>query len=506
MRNLLFAIVGLIFFAGLATDAFAQNDETIVILHTASGDIAIEFFNSDAPNHVQNFVQLAEDGFYDGTLFHRIIPGFMIQGGDPLTKQGESTMDMWGTGGPDKMISQEFNDIKHVRGIVSMARSNDPDSAGSQFFIVHADSTHLDGQYTAFGRIITQESFETLDKLAALETLGTVPSDWSQTKILSTTIMEKSQLPDTLDLESPARSTIPILSDDQLYQNQRLGIQFLAPAGWQIQEPEKTDELVPDVVAVTSGRTIINPSISVTISYANDMTLEQRADDRKDLIQPAVDAGQLEIIGEEFGQLFDRDTYTIRAIGVFQSANFSEQVQFTEITFLENKKFYALTYTTAIAEHDNYLGQLQNALESFTVIDSESVPKPPSEMTDTEDNGCLIATAAYGSEMSPQVQFLREIRDDTVLQTESGSAFMDSFNQFYYSFSPIIADWQRQNPMFNEAVRLAITPLISSLAILNHVEINSESAMIQYGVGIIMLNIGMYFAGPAIVVYRIFRK
>ena len=117
--------------------------------------------------------------------------------------------------------------------------------------------------------------------------------------------------------------------------------------------------------------------------------------------------------------------------------------------------------------------------------------------------GCLIATAAFGSELAPQVQFLREIRDNTVLQTQSGSAFMTGFNQFYYSFSPAIADYERENVVFKEAVKITITPMLTSLAILNYVDIDSEEEMLGYGIGIILLNIGMYFVAPAVVIFKI---
>jgi hypothetical protein len=124
---------------------------------------------------------------------------------------------------------------------------------------------------------------------------------------------------------------------------------------------------------------------------------------------------------------------------------------------------------------------------------------------DVSENGggCLIATATFGSEMTPQVQFLREIRDNTVLQTESGSAFMTGFNQFYYSFSPAIADYERENPMFKEVVKLTLAPLLTSLTLLQYVDIDSESEMLGYGIGVILLNIGMYFIAPAILVMKI---
>jgi len=119
------------------------------------------------------------------------------------------------------------------------------------------------------------------------------------------------------------------------------------------------------------------------------------------------------------------------------------------------------------------------------------------------DGGCLIATATFGSELAPQVQQLREIRDNSLLQTESGSAFMKSFNQFYYLFSPTIADLERENPVFKDAVKLTITPLLSSLSLLNYVDMDSEFEVLGYGISLILLNVGMYFVLPAIVIHRI---
>jgi len=125
------------------------------------------------------------------------------------------------------------------------------------------------------------------------------------------------------------------------------------------------------------------------------------------------------------------------------------------------------------------------------------------EVEGGDGGGCLIATAAFGSEMAPQVQFLRELRDNTVLQTESGFTFMTGFNQFYYSFSPVIADYERENPAFKEVVKLTLTPLLTSLSLLQYVDIDSESEMLGYGIGIILLNIGMYFVAPAVLIMKI---
>jgi peptidyl-prolyl cis-trans isomerase B (cyclophilin B) len=127
------------------------NDEIAMITVTDFGVIELEFYPSRAPNHVENFKKLARSGFYDGTKFHRVIPGFMIQGGDPNTK-GDDT-GTWGTGGPGYQIDAEFNQAPHLRGTLSMARTDDPNSAGSQFFICVAPSPFLDGQYTVFGKV-----------------------------------------------------------------------------------------------------------------------------------------------------------------------------------------------------------------------------------------------------------------------------------------------------------------------------------------------------------------
>jgi len=129
------------------------------------------------------------------------------------------------------------------------------------------------------------------------------------------------------------------------------------------------------------------------------------------------------------------------------------------------------------------------------------------EMKSNENGGgCLIATAAFGSELSPQIQFLREIRDNTVLQTKLGTSFMTSFNQFYYSFSPTIADYERENPAFKEVVKLTLTPLLASLTLLQYADIDSESEMLGYGISIILLNIGMYFVAPAVLITKVRKK
>ncbi len=143
----------------------------VAILTTSAGEIILEFWPDVAPKHVENFTRLAQSGFYDGTCFHRVIKGFMIQGGDPNTKDA-AKQHLWGTGGPGHQVRAEFNDKPHVHGVLSMARSQDPNSAGSQFFICHGDQRFLDRQYTAFGRLIKGD--DVLEKIA---TTATHPGD-----------------------------------------------------------------------------------------------------------------------------------------------------------------------------------------------------------------------------------------------------------------------------------------------------------------------------------------
>jgi peptidyl-prolyl cis-trans isomerase B (cyclophilin B) len=147
----------------------ASNE--VAIIKTTEGEMVLELWSDVAPGHVDNFKNLAKQGFYDGTCFHRVIKGFMIQGGDPLTKDAAKESS-WGTGGPEHRVKAEFNDRPHVRGVLSMARSQDPNSAGSQFFICHQDSRFLDRQYTAFGKLIKGD--DVLEKIA---TTATRPQD-----------------------------------------------------------------------------------------------------------------------------------------------------------------------------------------------------------------------------------------------------------------------------------------------------------------------------------------
>lgn len=155
----------------------AEAAKEVAVIKTSMGEMVLEFWPEVAPKHVENFKALAKKGFYDGTAFHRVIKGFMIQGGDPLTKE-EANRARWGTGDPGYKINAEFNDRPHVRGVLSAARSQDPNSAGSQFFICLERAPHLDKQYTAFGKLIKGE-----DVLMKIGSTPTGPRDVPVTRV-----------------------------------------------------------------------------------------------------------------------------------------------------------------------------------------------------------------------------------------------------------------------------------------------------------------------------------
>ena len=539
MRNAMFGLIfGIILISGVPfvfADSHWQHEGEykLVVLKTTSGKIVLELFPDDAPNHVKNFIDLVESKFYDESRFHRVIDGFMIQGGDPYSKNLQMK-DKWGTGGPDDRVDAEFNDIKHDRGILSMARSQDPDSAGSQFFIVHKKSYFLDGQYTVFGRIITAESYYTLDKIAGVETGDRdVPLNLEDVEILwAKTIFRDAaeNFPNDyvlLDRGPPLRisdpgptqtftppsasSNTPTSSTDtggQPFESKQHGIKFTIPDGWNLQQPPKTSSTSPDFVALGPTTGTIPPAITLTISNTDGQTFDEVVEAKKD---------QLEKIGEGLDVKYNRittingkDVNYLMAQGTFDYGGETLLVIFIETLIYDTEK----VYTFSSISDDLAGGAEQNELLDLAVNSFEILPEgdkinqvegllDEDKTQNEEGGGCLIATAAYGSEMAPQVQFLRELRDNTVLQTQSGTAFMTGFNQFYYSFSPAVADYERENPMFKEAVKVTLTPLLTSLAILNYVDIDTEQEMLGYGIGVILLNIGMYFVAPAAVITAI---
>ena len=546
MKNVIFGlicgsllIIGVTPFVSAASmlDLYDPRD-LVVLIETRSGVLVIDFFYDDAPNHVENFLSLTDSGFYDGTFFHRIIKDFMIQGGDPKTDKSfpspgseQGTLDWfsdapaleWGTGGPDHQTNAEFNNIKHNRGIVSMARSLDVNSAGSQFFIVHENSNFLDTEYTVFGRIVTEESFQTLDRIANIDVAGETPKNPEQTRIKLAEVVPRHTVEhDLLALGPPERTNADVnvfgqQLDPQNYKSKYHGIEFQIPLGWNVQEPPKTHENSPDIVVLGPQIGAIPESLTVTVRDTEGKTFEQLQTEKINTLQPQIDNGSLELKYTGTDQVSGRDVFSMYAQGFFiknSGDTFTPEetldVVFAEVLIYDTPKYY--TISTSSDRIDNFEEQVQHleiAVYTFSVLSDEQklVGGDTTQTTMPDSNeeggGCLIATAAYGSEMAPQVQFLREIRDGKIMATESGTAFMTGFNQFYYSFSPAVADYERENPMLKEAVKVTLTPLLTSLAILNYVDIDTEQEMLGYGIGVILLNIGMYFVAPAAVIIAI---
>jgi len=513
LKNIVIVIIISLLFIGIENQIFAQTDgfnttkftDPMVVLETNFGNIVIEFFYADAPNHVENFITLSLSGDYDGTIFHRIIPGFMIQGGDPNTISGDP--NTWGTGGPSTSVDAEFNTIKHNRGIVSMARSADPNSAGSQFFIVHKDSNFLDEQYTVFGRIVTEESFQTLDKITGVE-IGDNdrPVNPEQVKIIKAKITNRSEILNVLELSEPERtqSSISPSTGNQKFQSTEYGIKLSFPEGWLLQEPNGVQENSPDVVAVGPRVGTINPQITLTVHQTNQKTIDDLITENTENLNKAIDTGILKMNSQEKTTINGYSAHITNAQQEVTVNDITLIVKFKEVLIYDSEKFYVLTYGNDIIDFDSQLPQFDETVDSFEMLSQDNTNDEIMNETSNEENGgCLIATAAYGSELAPQVQQLRELRDNSLLNTESGTAFMESFNKIYYSFSPIIADYERENPVFKEAVKLTLTPMLSSLSILNYVDMDSESSVLGYGIGIILMNVGMYFTAPALIIYKI---
>jgi len=305
------------------------------------------------------------------------------------------------------------------------------------------------------------------------------------------------------ELGQPEGVSAPNISYfDGPYIDEKLGFSLITPQGWQVQQLQKTTDETPDIAIVGPGTTGINPIITISVVNANGKSLDQRVDEVNAAIEPTIDAGLLKIIVGQKQTQNGYEVYVREATTKFDIGDELIDVRFAEAIFLGSGKFYTLTYTNTESDFQNQVENFNTALSTFEILAEEQTTNEET----IEGGGCLIATATFGSEMSPQVQKLREIRDNSLLQTETGSAFMESFNQFYYSFSPTIADLERENLLFKEVVKLAITPLLTSLSILNYVEFDSEETVLGYGISLILLNVGMYFIAPTIILSRIFKR
>ena len=546
--NFKFLIISVVILSSFAGSAFAQQivqltpqefsqeeidemKQKAVLISTNSGTFFIEFFPEEAPNTVHNFLGLVESGYYDGVVFHRIIPGFMIQAGDPNTKDPNSDRSLWGTTGPGYQINEEFSTLQHDRGIVSMARGNHQDTAGSQFFIVHRDSPHLDGQYTVFGRLVPGLP-NALDSIASLATDGNnMPLDLSEATIITAEILEpytsaNISIPDRNQsfIEKELRSGGVIT----VYHNSLHNVSFDLPYRWAITEAtgtqlgviiEPTDlehnvktqieqsGFIPKVV-VTAEK--IDPNISAGVSPA--FFSVQGGEDPKILGNYVFesDDGRKAHLITSTQDLHDTEKGTVQ-FKIIQLTFINSEFQYS-IIYVNVTEWFRYELSAFLQTVDNFEVMIDGKMQPinfdsspvFKQLIAEAKAKPePEPLPPARIGGCLIATATYGSELAPQVQLLREIRDNTILQTESGTSFMTGFNQFYYSFSPTIADYERENPAFKEAVKLTLTPLLTSLTLLQYADIDSEYDMLGYGIGIILLNVGMYFIAPALLITKI---
>ena len=546
--NFKFLIISVVILSSFAGSAFAQQivqltpqefsqeeidemKQKAVLISTNSGTFFIEFFPEEAPNTVHNFLGLVESGYYDGVVFHRIIPGFMIQAGDPNTKDPNSDRSLWGTTGPGYQINEEFSTLQHDRGIVSMARGNHQDTAGSQFFIVHRDSPHLDGQYTVFGRLVPGLP-NALDSIASLATDGNnMPLDLSEATIITAEILEpytsaNISIPDRNQsfIEKELRSGGEIT----VYHNSRHNISFDLPYRWDVTEatgkqfgviiePNDLEHnvktqieqsgFIPKVV-VTAEK--IDPNISVGVSPA--FFSVQGGEDPKILGNYVFesDNGRKAHLITSTQDLHNTEKGTVQ-FKIIQLTFINSEFQYS-IIYVNVTEWFRYEINAFLQTVDNFEAMIDGKMQPINFDDSpvfkqlmaDAKAKPePESLPPARIGGCLIATATYGSELAPQVQLLRELRDNTVLQTESGTSFMTGFNQFYYSFSPTIADYERENPAFKEAVKLTLTPLLTSLTLLQYADIDSEYDMLGYGIGIILLNVGMYFIAPALLITKI---
>ena len=516
-------------------EEIATMKSKAVTLSMYDGSFLIELFPEYAPNHVNNFLKLVESGYYDGMIFHRIHNGFVIQTGDPNTKNSEVDRQKWGQGGPNYDIKEEFNVIQHDRGVVSMARSADPNSASSQFFIVQRDSNFLDGQYTAFGRLVPLgNSFRQLDMVSELAVdQNHKPLDDSiiHATILEAAIVDNFSPPPFAGPEvnqSITKTVKQVGGVTDIYYNHSHKVQFEAPYRWDITEgtgedlslvlePNELEHSAQEQIA-SSG---VTPQVMIFTSPRDPSWLEGE-----------VDTDFLTIKGAEkpkilHNYLFENNdgnkAHIIMTTQQLETPTESTKFKTIQIRFTNNETDYAIIYLHAIEWFRYEVMSFYHIVKTFEtmsdgemksidfdthpvfvqLIDEAKAKPQPESLPPARIGGCLIATASYGSELAPQVQLLREIRDNTVLQTQSGASFMNTFNYFYYSFSPTIADYERESPAFKEAVKLALTPLLASLTLLQHTDIDSEHEMLVYGIGLILLNIGMYFIAPALLITKI---
>ncbi len=330
-------------------------------------------------------------------------------------------------------------------------------------------------------------------------------------------MLESSYLGDT--------SSIPvneeITTDSEVFVDFDLGFSFIPPKQWKQENLNAQIELVSTPGSLNAVALFIPPNFqgvippAVTLMYANferSLNLDDQ-DVREQFLQSfseGLSGGtgeniKVEIIDSDVDLFDNMAKVNIDAFMKFDLDGYLIERQLDVVVWaFENGEFYYLFFAADTVDFPTYHDAFTNSIstvafdEKPTIHQTENVSfdeEPPNKQTEN-GGGCLIATATYGSELDPQVQQLRELRDNRLLQTESGTVFVSTFNSFYYSFSPTIADYERENPILKDAVKLAITPMIHSLSILSHVDLNSEHAVLGYGISLILLNLGMYVGAP----------
>ena len=217
----------------------------------------------------------------------------------------------------------------------------------------------------------------------------------------------------------------------------------------------------------------------------------------------------LQIVNHELTTINNFDAFVLDATGIFDIGTGPFDIGYREVTIVSSGKIYTFLFSSVLSDYDSDVRSLSESLDSFTVLTVDTPEETPAEEPDDatpEGGGCLIATAAFGSELSSPIQQLRELRDETLMQTDAGYSFVTGFNTIYYTFSPSIADYERENPLFRDLVRLSITPMIHTLSILTLVDMNSDIEVVVYGVSVILLTLLIYVGPPILAVILIRRR
>jgi peptidyl-prolyl cis-trans isomerase B (cyclophilin B) len=382
-----------------------------------------------------------------------------------------------------------------------------------------------------FGRLVTEESYDTLDKLANLQTTSNnIPNNVLAAKIMNAEVISRADLENTSNIEELDRLDVKDSNSmmvSERYINTKYDISIVPPKGWTVLYPQPgSDQNDPIVTFLGPKKKLLQgidehaPFIYINVNELGGKTYQDHLDNRVSQYHLMETQKALIIQSEKISNLTTEDGKSYAAF--FMTAKQPTGVipiPFSQVILSNGNFLYGFTYSNHEQHFETDAALFDNMLKTFETtsdFDKASEDSKPNiselledagikttEPVEPQSGGCLIATAAFGSEMAPQVQFLRELRDNTVLQTESGTNFMAGFNQFYYSFSPAIADYERENPAFKEVVKITLTPLLTSLTLLQYADIDSESKMLGYGIGVILLNIGMYFIAPAILIMKV---